>query len=83
MQKCIENNLIYEEKDNHNVVITLEDGIVEGGFGQKVATYYGPSEMKVLNYGLNKEFYDRYNPDQLLEQCSMTPNQIIQTLKEM
>ncbi len=79
----IDKDMLDSLKDNHNVVITLEDGIIEGGFGQKVATYYGPSEMKVLNYGLNKEFYDRYNPDQLLEQCSMTPNQIIQTLKEM
>ena len=61
----------------------LEDGIVEGGFGQKVASYYGPSDMKVKNFGLKKEFYDRYDPEELLDEISMTPEQITSFLKSM
>lgn len=64
-------------------MITLEDGIVEGGFGQKVASYYGPSDMKVKNFGLKKEFYDRYDPEELQGEISMTPEQITFFLKSM
>nr|MCR5667421.1 hypothetical protein [Lachnospiraceae bacterium] len=70
-------------KKDHSLVITLEDGIVEGGFGQKVASYYGPSDMKVKNFGLKKEFYDRYDPEELLREVSMTPEQITFCLKSM
>lgn len=43
-------------KQNHDTVITLEDGILDGGFGEKIARFYGTSNMKVMNYGLKKEF---------------------------
>jgi 1-deoxy-D-xylulose-5-phosphate synthase len=45
----------------HKIIITLEDGILDGGWGQKIASYYGTSNIKVKNYGLKKEFTDRYN----------------------
>lgn len=50
-------------KQNHDTVITLEDGILDGGFGEKIARFYGASNMKVMNYGLKKEFLDRYDKD--------------------
>ena len=53
-------------KKDHSVVITLEDGILNGGFGEKIARFYGNSDMKVLNYGLKKEFLDRYDIGKLL-----------------
>ena len=59
-------------KANHQLVVTLEDGIVEGGFGEKVAAFYGDSSMKVKVYGLEKKFYDRYNPESLIESLGMT-----------
>lgn len=68
------NNLI----DNHNIVITLEDGILDGGFGQKIASYFGDTNIKVKNYGLKKKFYDRYNPEELLKEENMDIKSIIE-----
>ena len=70
------------EKD-HQLVITLEDGILEGGFGQKIASFYGPDKMLVKNYGLKKQFYDRYNPSELLQECGMTAKQIVEDIKAL
>ena len=53
--------LLDDLKRDHTLVITLEDGVLDGGFGEKIARYYGPSDMKVLNYGVKKEFIDRYD----------------------
>lgn len=72
-----------ELKKNHKLVITLEDGIKEGGFGQKIASFYGDSGMLVKNYGLEKKFYDRYNPDELLSDLGMTPEQITAYVKKV
>lgn len=79
----LDTEMLEELKKDHSLVITLEDGIVEGGFGQKIASYYGPSDMKVKNFGLKKEFYDRYNPEKLLHEVGMTPKQIVFWLKSM
>ena len=70
------------EKD-HSLVITLEDGILNGGFGEKIASFYGTSNMKVKNYGLEKVFYDRYQPEELLKSLGMTTEQIIDELKDL
>lgn len=77
LDKALLDNL----KSNHSLVITLEDGIVEGGFGQKIASYYGSSDMKVVNLGLEKKFYDRYNPQQLLESLGITAEKIVERVK--
>lgn len=63
-------------KKNHKVVITMEDGIVDGGFGQKIAAFYGDSEMKVLVRGLKKEFIDRYDAMEILKENRLLPEQI-------
>lgn len=63
-------------KENHQIAVTLEDGILDGGFGAKVAAFYARSDMKVLNYGLEKKFYDRYSPEALLESLGITPRAI-------
>ncbi len=74
----IDTELLEELKSNHKLVITLEDGILNGGFGEKIASFYGDSNMKVLNFGLKKEFADRYNVQELLEENHLTDNQIIE-----
>ncbi len=79
----LDEKLLSQLAQNHQLVITLEDGILDGGFGQKVAAFYASSSMKVKNYGLNKEFYDRYNPQELLEQLGMTTEQIVADVKKM
>lgn len=67
---------------DHRLVLTLEDGVMDGGFGQRVAAFYAASEMKVRNYGLHKEFYDRYDPQELLKQLGMTTEQIVADVKK-
>ena len=61
---------------NYRKVITVEDGIVDGGFGQKVAAYFGSSPVQVICLGLKKEFLDRYNVGEVLKANSLTPEQI-------
>lgn len=78
----VDEKLLTELMTNHQLVVTLEDGILEGGFGQKVSSFYADKKMKVKAYGLKKEFYDRYNPKELLEQLGMTTPQIIADIKK-
>ena len=61
----IDKECLEKLKNDHQLVITLEDGELDGGFGEKIARFYGSSEMKVLNYGSFKEFTDRANLDEL------------------
>ncbi len=79
----LDQKLLKELQQNHQLVITLEDGILDGGFGQKVASFYGTTNMKTKTYGLNKEFYDRYNPQELLRQLGITNEQIIADIKNL
>ena len=55
-------------KQNHEIVITLEDGILDGGFGEKIARFYSDTNIKVKNYGIKKAFYDKYNVNELLQE---------------
>lgn len=74
----LDTKLLNKLKDNHNIVITLEDGILDGGLGQKIASYFGDTNIKVKNYGLQKKFYDRYNPEELLKEENMDIESIIE-----
>lgn len=67
-------------KSDHNLVITLEDGVVDGGFGEKISRFYGNSNMKVLNYGAKKEFTDRVSIDELYKRYRLTPAQIVEDI---
>ena len=78
----LDKELLDNLKSRHSLVITLEDGIVDGGFGEKIASYYGPSDMKVINLGLEKKFYDRYNPQQLLESLGITVEKNVERVKK-
>ena len=64
---------------DYDIVITAEDGIIDGGFGQKVASYLGESPVKVLNLGLPKEFLNRYDYSELQRRCGLTPEQIAES----
>lgn len=77
----IDEALLQDLIKDHKLVITLEDGILSGGFGQKISSFYGTSQIKVKNYGLEKKFYDRYNPDELLKELGMTTSQIVDFIK--
>ena len=68
-------------KDNHNLVITLEDGMLDGGFGEKISRYYGNSNMRVLNYGGIKEFTDREPLGALYGKYRLTKEQITEDVE--
>lgn len=69
-------DLLEQLKEDHDVIVTLEDGILDGGFGEKIARFYGCSHQKVLNYGLQKKFLDRYDVTEVLRQNRLTAEQI-------
>ncbi len=77
----LDKELLENLKSRHSLIITLEDGIVDGGFGGKIASFYGSSDMKVINLGLEKKFYDRYNPQHLLETLGITAEKIVERVK--
>lgn len=79
----LDKELLDNLKNNHNIIITLEDGILEGGFGEKIASYYGVDNIKVKNYGIKKAFYDRYDVNELLKENHLTKEQIIEDIKNM
>ena len=79
----LDEQVLDELKDNHKLVITLEDGILEGGYGQKIASYYGTSKVMVKNYGIKKSFPDRYNPEELLKENGISVEQIVKDIEEL
>ncbi|WP_338953655.1 1-deoxy-D-xylulose-5-phosphate synthase [Fusobacterium nucleatum] len=76
----VDEKLLEELKKDHSIVITLEDGVLDGGFGEKIARFYGNSDMKVLNYGLKKEFLDRYNIGKVLTKNRLKADLIVEDL---
>lgn len=66
---------------NYRLIITAEDGTLDGGYGQKVASYLGMAPVEVKNLGLPKEFRNGFNPAELYEECSLTPQQIADLAK--
>lgn len=76
----VDEALLEELKKDHDVVITLEDGILDGGFGEKIARFYGNSDVKVYNYGLKKEFLDRYDVNEVLKENHLTAEQIVKDI---
>lgn len=79
----LDENLLDELKKDHKLVITLEDGILEGGFGEKIASYYGTESMKVKNYGIKKSFPNRYVAEELLKENGITVENITKGIKNI
>lgn len=76
----LDEKLLEELKANHELIVTLEDGILDGGFGEKIARFYGASDQKVLNFGLKKEFLDRYDVEEVLKENHLTKEQILEDI---
>lgn len=79
----IDADTLNELKKDHTVVATLEDGYLEDGFGAKIAAFYGSSDMKVLNFGIKKEFIDRYDVAEVLKDNHLTPEQIAEDISAL
>ena len=73
----LDKEMLESLKANHEKVITLEDGALEGGFGEKIARFYGDSDMKTLCFGIKKGLYDRYDYQLLAKDNELTPEQIV------
>ena len=78
----LDKKLLNSLKENHKLVVTVEDGIVEGGYGQTVASYLGNTVLKVQNYGIDKKFYDRYNVEELMKENGLTVDNIVKNVIE-
>ena len=65
-------------KADHQLVVTLEDGCKDGGFGERIASYYGTSDMKVLVGGIKKDLYDRFDVNKLLSDNRLLDEQIVE-----
>lgn len=70
-------------KENHKLVVTLEDGCKNGGFGERIAAYYGTSDMKVMVGGIRKGLYDRFDVEQLLADNRLLDNQIVEDIMQI
>lgn len=73
----IDEEMLTSLLDSHDTVITLEDGLLNGGFGEKIARFFGPTNMKVFNFGANKEFTDSVPLNELYKRYHLTVDQII------
>ena len=79
----VDRRLLEELLKEHELTVTLEDGVVTGGFGQNIASFYGPTEMKVKNYGLARAFHDRYDAEDLLRESGITVEKITADIREL
>ena len=78
----IDEKLLYELLEEHKLVITLEDGVIEGGFGEKISRFYGDKNIKVLNFGADKEFTNGVSKDELYERYHLTEELIVEDIKK-
>lgn len=79
----LDEQLLDELKADHTVVATIEDGSIDGGYGETVARFYGPSAMRVLNFGVRKQLYDRYDVNQLLTDNHLQDQQIADDIMQV
>lgn len=79
----IDTEMLCSLEENHELVVTVEDGVLDGGFGEKISRFYGSHDMKVLNFGLKKEFPDRYDVSEYLKENHMTAEQIFADIKSV
>ena len=79
----VDEKLLTELANNHQLVVTLEDGITDGGYGQTIASFLGNTDVKVQNYGLDKAFHDRYVASELLAENGITVENIVKNILEV
>ncbi|MCD8024094.1 MAG: 1-deoxy-D-xylulose-5-phosphate synthase [Candidatus Gastranaerophilales bacterium] len=78
----LDTDLLDELKKDTKLVVTLENGVLSGGFGEKISAYYGSSNIKVLNFGAQKEFTDRISPDELYKKWRLRADLITEDIKQ-
>ena len=78
----LDENTLSSLKENHQLIITIEDGVIDGGFGEDIANYFSLTNMKVKTLGLHKKFIDRFNYNDILFQEGITSSQIKEFVKK-
>lgn len=78
----LDEELLTELKENHQLIITLEDGELIGGYGQTIASFYGDMDIKVKNYGISKAFHTDFKADELLAENGMSVEQLTAYIKK-
>lgn len=78
---ALDREMLESLKTDHSVVVTLEDGSVSGGFGEKIARFYGNSDMRVLNFGGEKMFTDRMPMEEQYAKFHLTPELIVEDIQ--
>jgi len=76
----VDKEMLESLKADHKIVVTLEDGEIDGGFGEKITRFYGNSNIKVLNYGSFKEFTDRVSMEELYTKYRLKPELIAEDI---
>ena len=76
----LDESLLDSLVSDHRLVVTLEDGALEGGYGEKVARHFGPTSVKTLCFGARKEFVDRYAPADFFAANHLTVPQIVEDI---
>lgn len=79
----VDKKLLDKVAKTHKIIITFEDGILDGGFGQKISAYLSDKPIKVKCYGLERKFYDRYDPQELLKELKITNKDILKYIKDI
>ena len=79
----LEASFVEELARAHKAIVTVEDGQLEGGFGEKVARQAGPTGTRVRCLGIPRGYYDRYDPAELMAACSLTPEGVAAAAKEL
>lgn len=79
----LDDGFVAELARTHKAIVTVEDGQLEGGFGEKVARQAGPFGTRVRCLGIPRGHYDRYDPAELMTSCSLTPEGVAAAAKEL
>lgn len=79
----LDEELLNSLKEDHELVITLEDGELMGGYGQNIASFYGEDKMLVKNYGISKKFHTDFKAEELLDENGMSVEKIIKDIKRL
>lgn len=79
----LDTDLLESLKKDHRLVVTMEDGALDGGFGEKIARFYGNSDMKTCAFGLEKKFYDRYDYEKLAEEYNLKPELAVKKILDL
>lgn len=79
----VDEDILRHLKANHELVVTLEDGIISGGFGSRIAQFYGPSNMKTLCCGFGMDIPTKFTADEMLEKNELKPIQVVDRILQI